>query len=475
MINRKPPISKIKTVIKPFAIRLKRDGHDAIHFLSGRGLLFLLIFNMFFFNRRENNQTDMITDEKKRTVVQSILQSQEFRDASIHKTLLSYLVDSTLSNEIPKEITIAMDVFGKDSRFNSNKDSTVRYHVHVLRNKLNKYYENEGKEDKIRLMIPKGHYEIKFVSSGDQNLQKPNAVLSFLKRWETVLILILIVLNLILILNRNDRKPVSSGVRNNSAVDPKDKVWSGFFSNRNPVAIVIGDDFYMDEFCPEFNKYRIVRDWDIDSENDLANFLVKHPDANLWKSEITGIPFGGIYNLMDLLPVIYPFQTDVSLYMSSTLSLDQIQNHNVIYIGEFKNLRILNQIIYKTPVRHQYSPEERLYIVENGDTLHTYLRVQAPYEQEDKSNIDYSLLIKIPGFSHENFMFIVGFGYGGRIERTKMLGDLELRTKFIEEIEAANGHVPEYFIALFEVKSIERTGFTNNLKYFKEMPQDILD
>jgi hypothetical protein len=66
-------------------------------------------------------------------------------------------------------------------------------------------------------------------------------------------------------------------------------------------------------------------------------------------------------------------------------------------------------------------------------------------------------------------MFIVGFGYGGRLERTKMLANSMLRTKFVEDINKINKSVPEYCIALFEVKSIERTGFTNELKYFKEI------
>jgi hypothetical protein len=53
-----------------------------------------------------------------------------------------------------------------------------------------------------------------------------------------------------------------------------------------------------------------------------------------------------------------------------------------------------------------------------------------------------------------------------------MLANSELRMKFIEDINKVNKTVPEYFIALFEVKSIERTGFTNELKYFKEIPQN---
>ena len=69
-------------------------------------------------------------------------------------------------------------------------------------------------------------------------------------------------------------------------------------------------------------------------------------------------------------------------------------------------------------------------------------------------------------------MFIAGFGYGGRIERTKMLADSEMRAQFIQNIQKLNHEVPPYFIAVFEVQSIERTGFTNELKYFQEISVD---
>ena len=205
-------------------------------------------------------------------------------------------------------------------------------------------------------------------------------------------------------------------------ISHEDQIWQSFFENGYPVSIIIGDNFLLDEYNPEYKRYRQIHDWEILSETDLNNFLIKYPKANLWKSEITGIPFGCTNNLLDILPIVYQFQDDVSLLMSSSLSLEEIRNHNVIYIGELMNLRNLNQIIYKTPIRYQYHPDERLFIIdEHSDTLHTFLRIEAPYEQVDKFNVDYSLLIKTPGFSDENFLFIVGFGYGGRIERTKML------------------------------------------------------
>ena len=421
----------------------------------------------------EQNSINIPSNKEVKSIVNSVLQSKDFKDSPIYSNLLSYLAQSTVSKKIPKEITIAIEIFGKDSNFNSNKDSTVRHHILILRNKLDNYYKNEGKEDKFRLVIPKGHYEIQVVAAKNEKPKILNRLISSLNRWEVVVIVILLFINLFFLYRQTNVNSLSSTPQTPYFVDSQDKVWGSFFNNSYPVNIILGDDFWLDEYSSEYKRYRQVRDWKISSENDLSNFLIKYPKANLVKSEITGIPFGAADNLMDILHIVYHFQNDVSLSLSSSLSLDNIRDHNIIYIGEFKNLQILNKIFYKTPLRYQYYPDERLFILdEKSNVQDTFLRIEAPYEQQNKYNVDYSLLIKMPGFTKENFMFIVGFGYGGRLERTKMLANSELRMKFIEEINTINKSVPEYFIALFEVKSIERTGFTNELKYFKEIPRN---
>jgi hypothetical protein len=415
----------------------------------------------------------MSTDQEIKPVVEKILSSRDFKDSPVYKNLLTYLVEATMARRIPKEVTIAIEVFGKDPSYNSNKDSTVRYHVHILRNKLESYYRQEGKDDKLRLSIPKGHYQIEYVSPNLNYRKFWGLIPAWFKSWEAAAIILLSLAALLMghrlfFLQRSFPAPAGN------QVEQDDQIWGTFFKNGYPVSIVLGDDFLLDEYRPEIKRYRQIRDWRIDNQDDLREFLLRHPDNNLWKSEITGIPFGGVDNLMDLLPVIYQFQNNISLHLSSMMTLDEIQKRNIIYIGEFKNLRVLDKIIYKTPVRYQYRPDERLFIMGGrNDTLRTFVRIEAPYEQKDKYNIDYSLIIKVPGFYGENIMFVVGFGYGGRLERTRMLGNRQLRAELIKTINKNFSHVPEYFIAVFEVKSIERTGFTNELKYFQEVSRDL--
>jgi len=420
--------------------------------------------------KKEPPGNSIIDENERKSILDKILLSKGFRESNLYQNLLSYLVNATLNESVPKEITIAIDVFGKDSSYNLNKDATVRYHMHVLRKKIDDYYENEGKQDKIRMSIPKGHYEVKFIANHNQGKLSLKRTLEHLKRGEILLTLFFFITSIIFLYLYLALSKSSKGTY---AWVKKDPIWSTFFENGYPTVLVIGDDFLLDEYRADMTRYRHVRDWKIDSENDVRDFLVKYPHENIWKSEISMMPFKGVDNIFDVLPIVYNFQDDVKLKMSSEVALDDVKMHNIIYLGELKNLRVLKQILYRTPIRFQYAPDERLFILgDEADTSQTFVRIEAPYEQKNKFNIDYSIFIKMPGFENENFMLIVGFGYGGRLERTKMLGNPNLLAELENHIVKINKVVPKYFVTVFEVKSIERTGFTNELKYFKEIPVD---
>ena len=50
--------------------------------------------------------------------------------------LFDFLVGCSLSGRAPKEIEVAIDVFGKDARFDVSQDAMVRVYIHKLRRKL---------------------------------------------------------------------------------------------------------------------------------------------------------------------------------------------------------------------------------------------------------------------------------------------------------------------------------------------------
>lgn len=55
-----------------------------------------------------------------------------------------------------------------------------------------------------------------------------------------------------------------------------------------------------------------------------------------------------------------------------------------------------------------------------------------------------------------------------------MIGSPAQLQKFRDEVIQSTGTFPENFIATFEVKSIERTGFSNKMVDFRALPGDYL-
>src|SRR5579862_9182823 len=79
------------------------------------------------------------------------------------RRLFDHLVDSTLAGQAPKEIAIAIDVFGKGAVFDVSQDALVRVYVHKLRRALADYYSAPGNGHGATLEIPKGEYRLRVI------------------------------------------------------------------------------------------------------------------------------------------------------------------------------------------------------------------------------------------------------------------------------------------------------------------------
>jgi hypothetical protein len=98
------------------------------------------------------------------TQVQRIIQSKAFRTSELHRNLLQYLSEKSLSGTADglKEYTVGLDVFSKPASYDPRQESVVRMHVARLRQKLAEYYRTEGVDDPIIVDIPKGAFEVTF-------------------------------------------------------------------------------------------------------------------------------------------------------------------------------------------------------------------------------------------------------------------------------------------------------------------------
>ncbi len=94
-----------------------------------------------------------------------ILSSRQFASAERRRKLLEYLVDETLSGRGGdlKEYRIGVDVYGRDAgTYDPRVDPVIRVDIGRLRTKLAEYYAGQGRNDAVRIELPKGSYSVLF-------------------------------------------------------------------------------------------------------------------------------------------------------------------------------------------------------------------------------------------------------------------------------------------------------------------------
>jgi hypothetical protein len=101
-----------------------------------------------------------IDTEEKLAQLERVLHGRALHGSDNLKAFLRFIVDKSIENQEGqlKEYVIATEVFGRGSDFDSRVDSVVRVQAGRLRTKLHEYYETEGKDDRLMIVLPKGQY-----------------------------------------------------------------------------------------------------------------------------------------------------------------------------------------------------------------------------------------------------------------------------------------------------------------------------
>lgn len=99
-----------------------------------------------------------------KSALDRILASALFSRSARLAGFLRFIVNEQLDGRTtsPKEYELGVEVFGRDPNYDPRVDPIVRVQARQLRFKLREYYEGPGREDPIRIEIPKGAYTAEF-------------------------------------------------------------------------------------------------------------------------------------------------------------------------------------------------------------------------------------------------------------------------------------------------------------------------
>jgi len=115
----------------------------------------------------ENHKvSDVLQRDPRWKVVERIAVSPHLKASLRLQEFLFYISECAI-REVPGEATeqqIGIHVFHRHPGYNSSEDSIVRTHARLLRQKLAAYFANEGSQEEIVVVVPKGHYLPVFTS-----------------------------------------------------------------------------------------------------------------------------------------------------------------------------------------------------------------------------------------------------------------------------------------------------------------------
>jgi hypothetical protein len=102
---------------------------------------------------------------REQAALHAVLASETFETKPRLANLLKHICEKYFegNTDAIKEYSIATDVFGRPQSFDQATDSIVRVEVFRLRKKLREFYDDEGADQPIEIVVATGHYRPEFV------------------------------------------------------------------------------------------------------------------------------------------------------------------------------------------------------------------------------------------------------------------------------------------------------------------------
>jgi hypothetical protein len=274
------------------------------------------------------------------------------RSHMLHR-LFDYLLECTLKGETPKEVEVAADVFGK-SGSDLLADASVRVYVHRLRKKLDEYYAGPGRDDAVRLTLPKSDYrfQLETLDAADgepKDAPDPTPIVPASRGFQPWLLgLAGLLIGGALVFALMHFTAPNDGLKDVRS----SSVWSSLLASHKPLTIVSGDYYILGERDgPSTDPARLVREFAVNSREELDELIMNDPamrdkyvDLDLYY-----LPVSTTYALKTVMPILTPGlagRPSVLSVPSSKLTPPQLKNGDLVYVGLLSGLGLLQQPVF---------------------------------------------------------------------------------------------------------------------------------
>ena len=398
----------------------------------------------------------------------SIVRSGALGRSRSYARLLEFLVECARSSRTPKELEIAMEVFGRGADFDPSQDSMVRVYAHNLRQKLEHYYATTGRNESRQLLLSRGEYRISLAESDEpaevveqapvapapaQPAAVPEQPRSVWTRWRlaasgAALLVVGLALGAAIVIESEPAAPASAAVA-------KSPIWADMLDDDLPILVVVGDYYIYGELDEHGDVTRLVRDFNVGSSAELDE-LMKN-DTTLMSRymdlDLTYLPTGSAFALLDLLRVLYTSNKSVRVVSMSEMNEADLKSSHVIYVGYISALDKLEDFVFaSSALTIGYTYDE----LRNMDTGEIYTS-EAGFPEVNHNYRDYAFISTFPGPGGNQLMIVSGTRDAGLMQAAHALADPMFIASMEQQRPDTGKNQPPSFEMLYEVTGYGRT------------------
>jgi hypothetical protein len=384
--------------------------------------------------------------ERIAALAQSLRARAALGRSDVMNRLFEYLAQTAAAGARPKEFEVAAAVFGRDAAFDGAQDASVRVAVHRLRRKLDDFYAGDGRDDPVRLAIPKGEYRMVAEPKAPAAAAAPPA-----RRWPrwALALVALAALNLAIwaafwATHRPDRTLAEA-----RASAP----WSSLAGADAPTLLVLGDYYIFAEIDEPAGINRLIRQYTINSPSDLDDWLMDNPKAmgKYRDLDLYYLPVGAAFALRAVAPIVShgAGHDQVRVVMASDLTPDMLKRNNIVYLGYLSGLGVLKGPVF---AGSRFQVGETYDELVDQVTRRAYVSQAGRPGPDDANRRDYGYVAAFRGPSGNRIVVIAGARDTGLQEAAEALANPAELGALDRAVKGADS-----FEALYEAEGIGRS------------------
>jgi len=378
--------------------------------------------------------------------------------SALMQRLFDFLIECSLAGRAPKEIEVAVDALGRGPDFDVTQDAMVRVYIHKLRRKLEEYYAGPGARDSQRLTIPKGEYRFALeavTAPVPAVLAAPLAAPAAPRRkWLLGALAASLVLNAV----------IAAVIWLRSAAPPdefqdvrRSPVWAKLLDDDRSIFVVVGDYYIFGETDESSEVKRLVREFAINSPQDLERYLKQHPESadRYLDLELAYLPTSSAFALRNLMPLLGSANKRVRMVTTSQLNPGVIKSAHIVYVGYLSGLGMLGDLVF---AGSRFSVGDTFDELVDRATQTRYISQAALPPRDDAKYHDYGYFATFAGPSGNQIVVIAGTRDLALMQTAEALTSAKSLTALSKSVSDA----PE-FEALYEVYGMDRLNLDGKL------------